>query len=229
MKHKFSQLDNSYWSVDLSNLDLATEKFLQRHATAGVYQINGLTFFCPENIYQPHEFSSTRFMLRGLFSDINKLGKRVLEIGTGSGAVGICLASQGFDVTLTDINPIAVECTKYNAEINHINIKAIYSDLFSNINEQYDTIIFNTPLLDKAIENPLEIICCDPNGELLLRFLNEADNYLLPNGQVCINISNISNRNAILHGLKKYYDTIMYSEFYAHNNVWRWLLSAKPL
>jgi methylase of polypeptide subunit release factors len=230
MKKKFSQLDDSYWSFNHSDLAAANAKFLQRHKTAGVYEVSGLTFTCPSGIYQPHEFGSTRFAIRGLFAELDNLGTRVLELGTGSGAIGICLAATGLDVTLLDIDPVAVECAKNNAAANAISVTVFQSDLFSAVGEQkYDVIFFNIPLQDKPIEEPLEIISCDHGGELFARFLNEAPNYLLPNGQICVSIGNIGNRTAILNALINYDDTILYAEYYASTGAWRWLLSVRPL
>jgi HemK-related putative methylase len=230
MKKKISQLDDSYWRFNNPDSEVAKTKFLDRHKTAGVYEVGGLKFTCPSGIYQPHEFGSTRFAMRGLFAELPNLGKRVLELGTGSGAVGICLAATGLDVTLLDIDPVAVECAKQNAAANNIDVSVFQSDLFAAVGGQkYDVIFFNIPLQDKPIEEPLEIISCDHGGELFARFLNEAPNYLLPNGQVCVSIGNIGNRTAILKALENYDDTILYAEYYARTGAWRWLLSARPL
>lgn len=227
---KLSQLGDSYWRYQHFDFETANAKFLERHATSGVYEVAGLKFTCPSGIYQPHEFGSTRFALRGLFSELTSLGNRVLELGTGSGAIGICLADTGRDVTLLDIDPVAVECAKNNAAANNIPVTAFQSDLFTAVGEQkYDVIFFNIPLLDKEIAEPLEIISCDYGGELLSRFLAEAPNYLLPNGQVCVSIGNIGNRAALLKALADYEDTIIYAEYYARNEAWRWLLSLRPL
>lgn len=229
MNKNFSQLDDSYWSFDHPDLASANAKFLERHKTAGVYQVAGLTFDCPSGIYQPHEFGSTRFAIRGLFAEFANLGTRVLELGTGSGAIGICLAAAGLDVTLLDIDPVAVECAKQNAAVNNITVNVFQSDLFGAVGDQkYDLIFFNIPLMDKEIEEPLEIISCDFGGELFSRFLLEAPQYLAPNGQVCVSIANMGNRKTILKALADYNDTIMYAEFYAGTGAWRWLISAKP-
>lgn len=45
-------------------------------------------------------------------------GQRILEIGSGLGLVGIVAACSGHAVTLTDINPHALEFARANAHIN---------------------------------------------------------------------------------------------------------------
>ena len=230
MKKSFSDLDDSYWNFDHPDHETANAKFLDRHKTAGVYEVAGLTFSCPSGIYQPHEFGSTRFAIRGMFSGLPLPGSRILELGTGSGAIGIVLAATGLDVTLLDIDPVAVECAKNNAENNKISVSVLQSDLFSAVEDQkYDVIFFNIPLLDKQIVEPLEIISCDFGGELFARFLAEAPDYLLPEGIVCVVVANIGNRESMLKALSNYEDKIMYAEFYAATGAWRWLISAIPI
>ena len=53
----------------------------------------------------------------------NELGS-VLEIGCGSGIISIHLAKKGNQVTSVDINPKAVNATKFNAKQNQVNIKS---------------------------------------------------------------------------------------------------------
>jgi len=226
---KISELDDSYWIYENADFESAYAGFLEEHKKVGVYEVAGLKFFCPSGVYHPHEFSTTRFALRGLIKERSKLGNKLLELGAGSGAIGICLAATGMDVTLLDIDPVAVDCAKNNAVINNINLNVLQSDLFAAVEgKKYDVIFFNIPLLDKSIEDPLEVISCDEGGQLLSRFLLEAPNYLLPNGQVYVSVGNISNRSALLKAIADYDEHIIYAEFYGDTGGWRWLISLRP-
>jgi HemK-related putative methylase len=226
---KISELDDSYWIYENADFESAYAGFLEEHKKVGVYEVAGLKFFCPSGVYHPHEFSTTRFALRGLIKERSKLGSKLLELGAGSGAIGICLAATGMDVTLLDIDPVAVDCAKNNAAINNINLNVLQSDLFAAVEgKKYDVIFFNIPLLDKSIEDPLEVISCDEGGQLLSRFLLAAPNYLLPNGQVYVSIGNISNRAALLKAIADYDEHIIYAEFYGGTGGWRWLISLRP-
>ena len=229
MHKKLTELDDSDWVLEGTGLEVAYQRFLEMHRKQATYHIDGLKFTCPPNIYHPGEFSSTRFALRGLFSQLAKWGNRILEVGTGSGAIGLCLSANGRDVTMVDIDPVAVECAKNNALHNNIHAEIYQSDLFEAVCDQkYDLIIFNIPLMDKAIEEPIEVIACDFQGQLFIKFMNEAKRHLLPGGQVCVSVSNLGNRNAIMQGLSNYNESIVYSEYYAASNEWRWLLVAQP-
>lgn len=227
----FSNLPDACWNSNRDDRELeeALQTFLAGHRKGGRYEVNGQEFVCPGNIYQPHEFGSTRFVLRGIFAELPRWGHRVLEIGTGSGAVGIALAATGRDVTLVDIDPVAVACSRENAVRNNVSVKVVQSDLFAALGqESYDLIIFNIPLMDRSIEEPLERICNDPEGVLFTRFMVEAKAYLAPGGAVCVSVANIGHRSAMLRALEDYDESIIFSEFYGATQDWRWLLVAQP-
>ena len=73
---------------------------------------------------------------------------KVLDLGCGYGVVGITI-SKAFpdtEVVLVDINKRAVSLAKENIRLNNaLNARALWSDLFSKINEQFDTILLNPP------------------------------------------------------------------------------------
>lgn len=71
----------------------------------------------------------------------------ILDIGTGTGCIGITLKRELKDaqVTLSDISIKALEIAKYNKEDLDINI--IHSNLLENIKDKYDVIISNPPYI----------------------------------------------------------------------------------
>ena len=84
------------------------------------------------------------------------------------------------------------------------------------------------PLYDKPIESEVEVISCDEGGNLFRKFMQKASDYLIPGGNVCIFLSNIGNRNAILCALQNYTYRFIHSAFTPETNLWHWLILAKP-
>lgn len=88
---------------------------------------------------------------------------RVLDIGTGSGAIAITINKEtGAFVTAVDISRRALKIAQKNAKNNHANIEFIKSNLFSALkNRKFDLIISNPPYiskleyknLDKSVKN----------------------------------------------------------------------------
>ena len=72
---------------------------------------------------------------------------KVLDLGTGSGIQGITAALNKCEVTFADVNPAAIECAKKNAIANGVKGHFVKSDMFDNIDEKFNTIIFNPPYL----------------------------------------------------------------------------------
>ncbi len=129
----------------------------------------GLSLLVPATVYPPREDTGL------LFSCLSKLGngdgRKLLEIGCGSGAVSIALAKQGWEVTTCDVNPLAIVATTGNASYNKANLTAIEGGLDKDgnfINQHlieskgpFDIITWNLPYLspvkgDEAKLGPLE-------------------------------------------------------------------------
>jgi len=71
---------------------------------------------------------------------------KILDLGCGYGAVGICLTKVGDkDVTMSDINERAISLARKNLKLNNAKAKIIKSDLFENIKDKFDTILSNPP------------------------------------------------------------------------------------
>lgn len=83
---------------------------------------------------------------------INNNGmKKVLEIGTGSGAIGIHLVKNS-DIQLiaTDISEEALDVAASNAESLDVDLnryELVKSDVYENIGEKFDLIISNPPYI----------------------------------------------------------------------------------
>jgi len=76
-----------------------------------------------------------------------RAGDRVLDLGCGSGLVGIYAAKTvGEDnVIMLDKDENAVESARFNALLNGVNVRAVQSDGFASLNETGFTVILSNP------------------------------------------------------------------------------------
>lgn len=75
---------------------------------------------------------------------------RVLDIGTGSGAIAIAMKHErpSDDVTATDISEPALQVAEENAKTHHLNIRFLQGDLLEPVSlETFDCIISNPPYI----------------------------------------------------------------------------------
>lgn len=112
----------------------------------------------------------------------------VLDIGTGSGCIAITLKKElNCNVMGVDISSEAIDVASDNAIYNQVEVKFIQSDIFSNVNGQFDVIISNPPYIriDEEIEDivrnnePHLALYAEDNGLFFYKnILMEAENYL---------------------------------------------------
>lgn len=83
----------------------------------------------------------------------NPQWKRLLDVGTGPGTLGLALKHQHkhLHVTLTDISPKALKLTQENAESLKLEVTTIESDLWQNITGLFDVIVSNPPYIPSSL------------------------------------------------------------------------------
>jgi len=104
-----------------------------------------------KNVFSPRE--DIEIFPRALKKIIKKKNK-ILELGTGTGAISISLAKHFNDINIlaTDINSSALKIAKHNAMINKVDniIEFKKSNWFLNLEKRkFDFIVSNPPYLSK--------------------------------------------------------------------------------
>lgn len=96
-------------------------------------------------------------------------GDRVLDLCTGSGAIAIALAKKTkAEVYASDISQEALALATENATLNQASVTFIESDLFSQIEGQFNVIISNPPYIPTADIEELEVSVKDYEPRLAL-------------------------------------------------------------
>lgn len=91
-------------------------------------------------------------------------GADILDIGTGSGCIGISLAKyiKNAKVTLADISEGALETARRNAERNGVNVKCVRLDILNEIPEgKFDIIVSNPPYIETDVVKELDVTVRD--------------------------------------------------------------------
>ena len=126
---------------------------------------------------------------------------KVLDIGTGSGAIALALAKNRPDWTITasDISQAALDLARENAEIQDLNIFFKKSDCFSEISSKYDIIVSNPPYISREDQEEvgLNVLHSEPHVALFAdedglaiyrRIAEEAKDYLNDGGKIYLEI-----------------------------------------
>lgn len=149
-----------------------------------------------EGVYCPAEDS---LLLAEYLENQDLQGKKVLEIGTGSGFIAILAAKKGAVVDACDVNPNVIECSKTNAENNNVKINIFLSDLFENVKGLYDIIIFNPPYLPEDEDDDIAGRDKRYSGgkegkEIIEKFLESAHEYLKTGGCILLITSSLTGK-----------------------------------
>ena len=136
----------------------------------------------------------------------NPLYFRILDLGTGTGAIALALASElslicqkkaiQLDVIGVDLMPEVVKLAQSNAEKNQLKVQFLQSRWFENVEGQFDIIVSNPPYIDETDEHlfqgdvrfePRSALVAGENGLADLRHLIEcAPVHLKDNGYLLL-------------------------------------------
>lgn len=132
---------------------------------------------------------------------------RILDIGTGTGAIAISLSKhiKKSQVLGLDISPQAVDLARENASLNGVkNIDFIVSDLYKNVQGKFDIIVSNPPYISQedkenlskelSHEPDLALFSGDDGLDLIRLIIADSFKYLSEHGIILIEIGHNQGR-----------------------------------
>ena len=169
----------------------------------GEWEFYGLSLYVDHNVLIPRDDTCAVATLA--IDQANRMGEsiRVLDLCTGSGCIGLAIASRVKEakVTLADISKDALAVAKRNIIRNHLTgkVACVQSDALSQPSAflgKYDLIVSNPPYITTADMEELEISVKDYEPHLALHggddglifYRSIAENYkaaLNPGGFLC--------------------------------------------
>ena len=131
---------------------------------------------------------------------------RILDLGTGTGAIALALASElslicqkkaiQLDVIGVDLMPEVVKLAQSNAEKNQLDVQFLQSRWFEHVEGQFDIIVSNPPYIDETDEHlsqgdvrfePRSALVAGENGLADLRhIIEQSPRYLKDNGYLLL-------------------------------------------
>lgn len=187
-----------------------------------------LNFYVDENVLIPQP--DTEIIVQEIIENYKKFDCKILDLCTGSGAIGISLAKyiESAKVTASDISLKAMQIAKLNAEKNLVHKKMTFveSNMFENIFEnEFDVIVSNPPYietsliehLDKQVKSePILALDGGEDGLYFYKIIAEkAHDYLKHCGKIFLEIG-YNQREAVINILaktKKYKDIYSKKDF----------------
>ena len=145
------------------------ESPLNKEKISAIIRGNNLEFFTGSGVFSKSGIDKGSLLLanKAIIED----NWRVLDLGSGYGAIGIAIAKAypSCSILMSEINRRAVGLAKENIILNSLsNAHAIQSDLFEKIMEKFNAILLNPPQ--------------SAGKELCVEMIRQSKSFLLQNG-----------------------------------------------
>jgi release factor glutamine methyltransferase len=164
--------------------------------------VGGIPLVVLPDVFNPKLLRSGDFLVSQFArTELLRDDARILDLGCGSGAVGIFAARRGCNVVAVDINPSAIRCMRINALLNSVEIDVRQGDLFAPVeSERFDVVAFNPPYYRGVPRDALDHAWRSP--DMPERFASGLAAHLRPGGSALVVLSSDGNAPAFLHALE---------------------------
>ena len=201
------------------------KKRIKREPLAYIFKewdFYGETFYLDKNSLIPRQ--DTELMVDLVLNQFDKKSKlNILDLGTGSGVIGITLSKfyPNSLITISDISPKALKVANKNIKKHKVsNVNSIESNWFSAFKEEenFDLILTNPPYIAKGDVHLTNLeINYEPSNALvsanngfsdIFKIIDSAANFLKPQGKLFIEHGYTQADKVKNYLQKKYFDAI---------------------
>jgi release factor glutamine methyltransferase len=159
----------------------------------GTVEFCGNVFLCDKRALVPRP--ETEELVGFLIADCGlRIAKRILDVGTGSGVIALCLAQKFPDAEIigTDVSDDALLLARENAarlQIDRVEFRN--SDLLENVDGKFDLIVANLPYISRhdrdqlaaeVLRDPEVAVFAGEKGDEIIRQLIETSPAYLNTG-----------------------------------------------
>jgi release factor glutamine methyltransferase len=158
-------------------------------------------------VYPPQD--DTALLACALAAEPLSAGARVLDLGTGSGALALAAARRGTRVTAVDVSRLAVWTARLNARLAGLRVRIVRGNLFRPVaGQRFDLILANPPYVPAPADEgephgEARAWDAGPDGRLVLdRICRDAPALLGPGGVLLVVHSVLSGPRRTVEGLR---------------------------
>ena len=183
-------------------IELATQKRIKGEPITKIFgrtNFYGLDFKVTKDVLSPRQ--ETEILVENVIKHI-KPKFRVLDIGTGSGVIAVCIAKfANCSVTAVDISDKALLVASSNAQKNDCKVEFKNSNLFDNLKtaKRFDIIVSNPPYIPTNQIDKLDVEVKNYDPKLALdggldgldfykKIIEQSPKYLSKNGKIFFEI-----------------------------------------
>jgi release factor glutamine methyltransferase len=165
-------------------------------------KLMGFSLAVAPSVFHPQLFFSSKILAQ-FINTLDLKDRELLDMGTGSGLIGLCAASRGASVLGVDINPAAVENASANVKANGLEhrMRVIASDLFTSVptGKAFDYIVWNPPFYPSQPDTLASLAWrTGKDYDVIDRFAKETNHFLRTKGSVLLILSSDMQTDEIL-------------------------------
>lgn len=208
LMHLRDEVPEKNWQHFKRNVELYCQGWPAQYLLGNVYFYGLKLKVTPATLIPRPE---TEELVDWIISGNDRTNKKVADIGTGTGAIGLALKDQlpGWQVSLTDISVPALAVARENADNLKLDVSLMQGDLFTPLTTApYDIIVSNPPYIsqgekkemDQSVlehEPHLALFASDNGLAFYRRIAKEIASYIHVNSKLYLEIGYAQGKNVV--------------------------------